>query len=253
MIDTGHETTALTFLERRTRSRPGEHDRWRDLALELIAVPKLIHGDYKTSYDWVELAKRYVDERPDEIAAAIIRAQNDPHAGNWYSAHSEADQVLCACAERSPEGVWRSLEPQLSSKIDAHLFWLSFPKGVVERIPSDLVIAWVEADPDTRAAIVAKLANMDFSSDDTLVSRIVGTYGDREDVAIAFFSEYVTGFWSGPASAHWEGLAIYINELVNRTKLPKLRRWAQDKAAQELRRMADQSRQREEEEDLRRR
>jgi hypothetical protein len=250
MIGAGHEATALTSLEHRTKSQPGEHDRWLDLALELIAVPSLIRSGYMTSYYWKELALRYVDERPGEIAAAIIREQGDRSAGTWFAEHSEAAQVLHACVERSPEGVWHSLEPQLSSKVGAYMFSIGFPRGVVERIPPDQVIAWVDADPDERASMVAKLASKDFASDDTLASRIVGTYGDHDDVASAFFSEYVSGGWSGPTSTHWEQLATSIEEVAKRTNLPKLRRWAAD-AARSLRQMAERDRQREEEEDLR--
>src|SRR5690606_26193933 len=136
--------------------------------------------------------------------------------------HSEAAQVLHACVEQSPERVWHSLEPQLSSKVGAYMFSIGFPRGVVERMPPDQVIAWVDADPDERASIVAKLASKNFATDDTLASRIVGAYGDRDDVASAFFSEYVSGSWWGPASTHWEELATSIDEVAKRTKLPKL-------------------------------
>jgi hypothetical protein len=250
IVDAGHEAPALTILEPRTKSQPGEYDRWQVLALELISGPSLIRSVRMTSYYWKELALRYVDEQPGEIAAAIIREQGDRSSGTWFAEHSEAAQVLHACVERSPEGVWHALQPQLSSKAGAYVFSIGFPRGVVERIPPDQVIAWVDAGPDERASIVAKLASKNFSSDETLASRIVGTYGDRDDVASAFFSEYVSGSWSGPASTHWEQLATSIKEVAKRTKLPKLRRWATD-AARSLRRMAERDRQREEEEDLR--
>lgn len=252
MVDAGHEATALTILEHRSKSQPGEHDRWLDLALELIALPSLIRSGHMTSYYWKELALRYVGERPGEIAAAIIREQGDRSAGTWFADHSEAAQVLHACVEHSPEGVWRSLEPQLSSKVDAYMFSIGFPRGVVERLPPEQIIAWVDTDPDERASMVAKLASKNFANDDTLASRLVGTYGDRHDVASAFFSEYVSGSWSGPSSAHWEQLSTSIDEVASRTKLPKLRRWAAD-AARSLRQMAERDRQREEEEELRRR
>lgn len=250
MVDAGHEATALTILEHRTKAQPSEHDRWLNLALELIAVPGLIRSGQMTSYYWEELALRYVDERPGEIAAAIIREQGDRSAGTWFTEHSAAAQVLHACVEQSPERVWHSLEPQLSSKVGAYMFTIGFPRGVVERMPPDHVIAWVNADPDERASIVARLASKNFATDDTLASRIVGEYGDRDDVASAFFSEYVSGSWWGPASTHWEELATSVDEVAKRTKLPKLRRWAAE-AARDLRQMAERDHQREEEEDLR--
>ena len=90
---------------------------------------------------------RYVDERSGEIAAAIIREQGDRSAGTWFAEYSDAAQVLHAPSGHSPEGVWHALEPQLSSKSSAYLFSIGFPRGVVERMPPEQVIAWVDADP----------------------------------------------------------------------------------------------------------
>lgn len=252
MVSTGHRETALIILEHRTKSRPGEYDMWQALALELIAAPALIRSSNMTNYYWKELALRYVDRQPAEIAAAIIREQGDRSSGTWFAKYSEAVQVLHACVERSPEGVWHALQPQLSSKAGAYMFSIGFPRGVIERISPKHVIAWVDADPEKRASMVANLVSKNFSSDETLASRILGEYGDRDEVASAFLSEYVSGSWTGPASVHWEQLATSIEEVAMATKLPKLRRWATN-AARSLRQMAERDRQRETEEDLRRR
>jgi hypothetical protein len=104
--------------------------------------------------------------------------------------------------------------------------------------------------PEKRAAMVAQFASKDMSTEATLASRLLGAYGDNERVASALFSEYVSGFWSGPASAHWDELADSLEDVARRTALPKLRRWAAD-SARSLRGMAERDRQREEEEDLR--
>lgn len=250
MINAGHEATALIILERRTQSRPEEHEAWLDLSLELIAVPNLIRSGYMVSYYWKELALRYVEDRPIEIADVIAREQGIRSIDTWFLKHSEAEKVLEACMERTPEGVWDLITPHLSSKAGAAMFCIGFPRGVVDKGPLQQVMAWVDADPDNRASIIAKLASKDFANDDTLASRLVGSYGDREDVARAFFSEYVSGSWVGSASAHWEELAISSEEIANRTALPKLRRWA-TRAARDLRQMGERDRQREEEEYLR--
>jgi hypothetical protein len=250
MVDAGHRATALTILEQRTKVQPADRDRWQAQALELITAADLIRSGHMTSYHWKELALRYVDDHPGEIAAAIIREQGNRSADTWFAEHGDAAQVLQECVDRSPEAVWDALLPELSSKADAHMFGIGFPRGVVARIPADAVIAWVDADPDERASMVARLASKNFSSDEMLAARIVGTYGDRDDVASAFFSEYVSGSWWGPASTHWEQLATAIEEVAQRTKLPKLRRWAAE-AARSLRQMAERDRQLEEEEGIR--
>jgi hypothetical protein len=48
--------------------------------------------------------------------------------------------------------------------------------------------------------VVARIASKDFSIDQTLESRILGAYGDRERVASAFFLGYTSGdVWCGSA------------------------------------------------------
>jgi len=250
MLDAGHYATALTILEHRTKSAGGERERWRPLALQLVTTPELIRSGHMTSYYWKELATSLVSDHPGEVAAAIIREQGDRSAGTWFAEHSEAAEVLDACVEKDPGAVWSALLPQLSSKGSAYMFSIGFPRGVVERVPPEQVLGWVDQRPGERAAIVAKLAKKDFANDETLAARILGAHGDREDVASAFFGEYVSGTWWGPASTHWEQLAATVDQVAKRTNLPKLRGWAAD-AACELRRMAERDRQREEEEDLR--
>lgn len=251
MVDSGHEATALIILEHRTKSQPGEHGRWQALALELVLTPSLIRSDHMTGHHWGALALRYVEDQPGVIAAAIMREQGDRSSGIWFADHSEAAQVLRACAERSPDEFWHALQPHLGSKMDALRFSIGFPHEVLALCPPDQIIAWVDANPDERATIIPMLVSKDISSDETLASRIIGTYGDRGDVASAFFSEFASGSWSGPESLHWEQLAASIDEVAKHTGLPKLRRWATD-AAQSLRQMAERNRQLEEEEDLRR-
>lgn len=250
MVDAGHKATTLTILEHRTKFQPGEYSRWQALALELITAPSLIRGSNMTEHFWEQLALRYVDKYPGEIASAIIREQGDRSSGTWFAENSAAAHVLHACVEQSPEGVWHALQPHLSSRVRGNMLGIGFPRGIVDRIPTSQVIAWVDADPDERASLVAKLVINDFSSDETLASRIVGAYGDRVEVASAFCSEYMSGVVWGSGSTHWEKLATSVEEVTKHTKLPKLRHWATD-VARDLRMMAERERQWEAERDLR--
>lgn len=73
-----------------------------------------------------------------------------------------------------------------------------------------------------------------------------------DGVAEIFFSKYISGGSWGPLSSRWNTLAQSLDKVAARTKLPKLRRWAQE-YAETLRRYEKEERQREEEEDLHRR
>jgi hypothetical protein len=145
--------------------------------------------------------------------------------------------------------VWQALKIHISSRQKAYIFSIGFPRGVLDRMPADDVGAWIAEKPEERAAVVARLASKNLSGDETLASRIIGEYGDIGGVGGAFFSEYVSGVWSGPASSHWDQLAASLDEIARRTKLSKLRRWAGN-SARSLRGMAERDRQREDEEEL---
>ncbi len=250
MADAGHRETAIGILAHRIKANSDEVERWKPLALELVTASELIRSGHTAGYNWKEVANTIVADHPREIAAAIFREQADRESGTWFAEHSEAAGVVFACVEKDASGVWQAMQPYLSSPARAHIFSIGFPRGVLERMPADDVGAWIAEQPADRAAIVAHLASKDMSTDATLASRILGEYGDNERVASAFFSEYMSGSWSGPASAHWDQLADYLEEVAGRTALPRLRRWAAD-LARSLRRMAERERQREEEEELR--
>ena len=252
MADTGHRETAITIVWHRMQANSAEVERWKPLALDFVTASELIRGELMVSFYWKEVANTIISEHPVEIAAAIFREQADRKSGTWFVEHSDAAGVLLACVEKDPIGVWQAMQPHLSSPASALMFSIGFPRGVLERMPAGDIGAWIAKQPQERAMIVALLANKDMSTDATLASRILGEYGDNERVASAFFSAFVSGSWSGPASGHWDQLADSLKEVAGRTALPKLRHWATN-SARSLRRMAERDRQREEEEDLGRR
>ena len=250
MIDSGHYQTALPILARRIKAMPGEIDNWRQIAIKLIVLPELIRSRQMTNYYWKELALQYTNDYSAEIAKAILREQGDRTPGAWFTEHSDAAKVLLACTENNPDVVWSAIASQLSSLGDAYSFSIGFPHEVVDRIPPEQIMAWVDKRPDERARMVSKLAGKNLSGDGTLPALLLGAYGDRDDVASSFFSAYVSGMWSGPSSAHWEKLSEELKKVANRTTLPKLKIWASE-AARELERMAERDHQREEEEEVR--
>lgn len=197
----------------------------------------------------MEVANALVSDHPDEIAAAIFREQADRETGIWFAEHSDAARVLQACVAQSPSRVWHALKPYISSLNQAYRFVIGFPQGLIERMPPDEVGSWIAEKPEERAGIVARLTNMDMTTDETLASRLLGQYGDNEQVGSEFFSAYISGSYWGPSSSRWDQLAAALDVVSARTTLGKLRRWASDKA-RSLREMAEREREREEEEQI---
>ena len=250
MVDAGHRKTAVRILSHRMESNAGKVEHWKPLALELVTASDLIRSQHTSGHAWKQVANTIVANHAEQVAAAIFREQADRTSGNWFAEHSPAAEVLSACVKQDPSGVWHALQPYLSATADAYVFAIGFPRGVLDSAPRDEVSAWIAEEPEERAAMLARLASKDFSTDETTAAQILGEYGDNERVASAFYCDYTSGSWCGPTSMHWDQLAETLEAVAARTSLPKLRRWAAD-SSHSLRRMAERNRQREEEEELR--
>jgi len=159
---------------------------------------------------------------------------------------------MSAWAASDPVGVWEALAPFLEQPNVAYRFATGFPTGLLSQMPADVVADWVARDGERRASVVARLVSKDLASDKALGARILGAFGDNERIAGAFFSAFVSGMWTGPASANWTRLAEQLAAVAQRTALPKLRTWALE-SSQSLREMAERDLEREAEDDLRRR
>ena len=249
MVDTANVESAVAVLHDRMTAHPEEAGHWGPLALELVASSTLIRGGHMATFHWKEVATLIMDVHAAEIAAAVFREHADRETETWFAEHSDAATVLLACAEHDPGGTWRAIEPHLWPPGAAYSFSIGFPRGVVERIPWAAVKEWIAEDPGERAPILSNLASPDLATDDTLASRMLGTYGDDQRVASAFFSVFVSGVSWGPTSAHWERLAVDLDAVVTRTGLAQVRRWA-TRVSHQLRQMAARDREREAEEEL---
>ena len=252
LTERGHQSTAAVILNHKLVAGPNESNRWDELAIALISSRHLIRGKQMASHYWKELADRFVSRKARLIAAAIFREQADREAAAWFCAFGPAGQVLHDCVKQDPVGVWEELKPYLSDPTEVYRFSIGFPEGLVEKMPDECVKQWVSEDPAIRASALVDFVSKDLSCDDTLGPWLLGVYGDDEQVSDHFFSAYVAGSWTGPSSLHWDQLANHLESVAEGTSLLKLRQWAEN-AARSLHLMADNDRQREEEDELRRR
>lgn len=250
MMSAGHEATAAAILVKRLKNAFEEKDRWQSLALEIAVSSKLIRDRHTANYHWKKIALGLVQSHAEEIASAIFREQGERSTEVWFADYSEAKKVLLACVRENPKAVWKAMQPWIASRRKVSLFSVGFPRDVLDKIPVKDVLEWVSQNPPERAPVLARLSSKDFSSDETLASRILGIYGGDKTVSGDFFSDYLSGTWSGPASAHWEKKAVEMESVAKRTKLQKLQQWAQ-RVSLHLFDMAKRERQLEEEEDTR--
>lgn len=252
MITSRCAETAIAILWHRVERGLDAPDVWTGLAASLVANTSLIASgaNRMAGYYWEQFARRLVDQQPKAVAAAILEAHASGNKEGWFARHSRAGNFLSECARRDPGGFWDSIQPYLEDPDEALVFCIGLPKNLLADVPFPTLKAWIDQDREIRAPIIAKLVLHNFSSDDTIASRLVENYGDDERVLSAIFSDYCSGVWAGKSSTIWEGRAKGYEEIAKRTNLPNLRRWATE-AALALHEMANRFRQREDEEGLR--
>lgn len=242
--------TALALLYHRLRSSPEEVSFWESIAIKLVTTPELIRSLQMTNFFWEGIADKIVKRYSREIARAIFHEQANRERETWFVQHSKAKGVLFKCVATDPGGVWEELRPYLENHEVLSLFRIGFPSQVLDQIPSETILHWLEEDSSNRATAIASMISVNLSSDETLSANIISKFGDRESVASAFYSAYLSGGWAGSVSEHWSRLAADLKTVAKRTSLPKLRFWAQN-GVRSLESMSEREQQREEENRLR--
>lgn len=254
----------LRMLASRLRHHPNDLAGLEELALRLACDPANLLADTSSSYHWDQIAKPLAPRHPGKIASTIFEAiaqtssstskldgDRKPVRAPLFLEHSLARNTLDACIRADANAVWTALEPHLVDERGAVLFSIGFPPGVLEAMPHQAVLDWIEVEPSSRALRIANLTAKICAPDTTLAATLLDRWGTIHHLREQFFSAFISGGWSGDASAHWAQLATQADELAKQTELLGVKRWAQY-AAGELRKMSTQDRKREEEERIRR-
>ena len=95
-------------------------------------------------------------------------------------------------------------------------------------LPIGDVLEWVEADIAKRAPLVAYFAPTrfdDIKQEDSFIRQLLIRYGDRENVGGSLESNFSTGGWMGPASAHYAGQKRQVEELLEQEQNLRVREW----------------------------
>jgi hypothetical protein len=244
-----HRLNLLHMLGNRLQDHPTDLAALEALALQLVCDPRVLVSDSMSQYHWDELARVLAPRYGRMIASTIFAAQARLDGASFFLEESAASSTLDACISADPHGVWAELMQHLSNDDRSGRFSVGFPNHVMEAMPRHAVLEWIADAPKHRAPLVASITAKNFA-DSSLAAAILDRWGAAERVKQHFFSAFITGGWSGHASAHWEHLATQLDGVAKQTKLLGIKRWALA-SAMELRRMAASDRKREEEQRIR--
>lgn len=193
----------------------------KDLVFELLTRPDFFTDrlDTMQKYHWGKLAKRYLDAYPErdlELFRLIMTHLKNRHLmilKSTSSFHSIAEQI----AKGKPAETWEIIQNLLGSlNTDLAyglLHWLEEERDFGEEhgicpltyFPANMVLAWVDADPDNRAPAIARVAPKTLNKDVNgwITRELLHRFGYLDSVKSALFSNYHTDGWSGPASEHY--------------------------------------------------
>lgn len=213
----------------------------------LTSVELVRSGETMVEYHWKELALRFLDSRVDLILNTILCAHSNRDGKGWFVKYSQIEEVLESIAKRYPEKFWAQIHPYLENSELRRLFWIGFPAGLFESVPFSLIEKWVRESVSERAGLIVRFVGVDFTAENSHSMLIMNEFGGQPGVDEAFFSTYVSGGWSGPASLHWYELAKSLKQ-QSRARSGYFQTWAKN-AVQSLMAMGDRDRKREEEEE----
>jgi hypothetical protein len=244
-----YRPAALAIADYRLSEIADEWATLESIVLELLGDSSLFKGSDMTEYHWIRLAKKLLPSHARRLASLLLSAQAEQGENSWFIEHSQVAEVLSMCIDAEPLGVWEELRPHLENPSTALLFTVGFPGGMVERLPHETILAWVDAAPEARALLIARLVAKNLAPG-SLGEKLLAAHGAMESLGNEYFSAWVSGSWWGPASAHWERVADQLKALAQATNEPVLAEWAR-RAADSFRQMAQRDRKREEEEQVR--
>jgi hypothetical protein len=173
-------------------------------------------------YDWSCVAKRYIEQYPDDIDFLMdFMVRYFGRKNSVLESHHEANTVLTELAKLQPVKVWDkvaseiikggfeawSLERWLQGEIS---FGEGRNPGAIHILDKKMLLDWIDEDPDSRAPLVARMAPQDFGFDNapddpSWLKIILDKYGDNKNVTSAVNSNLWTGGYSGPSSKHYAG------------------------------------------------
>ena len=224
-----------------------------NLLWELVGGDELIgdFGESHASYSWAECAKLLVEDDPNRLASAIIRAVRSEREHLYASSYVR--QVLDACFTADPLAVWTALAAAVEETTIGGWLLMSWAaeSDVVEKIGLDYLKLWVEQDNsgfDARIKLIAQLTNVGTELS-PVIRWLVEQHGDSDGLMLHLETQLGTRVsWGGWADI--EGPRLEAARKWTQDEHPAIRMWAR-RLVEKLEPIVREYRQMDDEADLR--
>lgn len=192
------------------------------LTLKLITSPTLREKDYNIArdidYDWSIVAERYIEQFPSdskELLDELLKNFGDDDT--IYGTYDNyVKGILNKLVAMHPAESWSKVAKYLEDRKHSwrlEISWLGGGASLSEKsigalslFPKDIVLAWVDKDPDKRASQIAYLIPHDFNhkeGESSWYATILDKYGNMQSVSSSISANFGTEGFSGPSSLHY--------------------------------------------------
>ncbi|MFM8691537.1 MAG: hypothetical protein ACKODC_03880, partial [Limnohabitans sp.] len=185
------------------------------IAVETIPSPGVLGHHF--GYSWSRACEKLVKEAPSLamlLFEAILVAMGNEFGLSYDNTVEELAKKLVFL---DPEGAWRVTARQFEGTLPkwrSDLYhWLKGgigtmderePRGPIAAMPEHSILAWIEIDPNQRAALIAHAAlpTLDDEHGGKLTRQLLIRYGHISGVKSGISASFHSGGWMGPASLH---------------------------------------------------
>lgn len=181
------------------------------------AIPLLRHPGQSFGFNWKCVCSRLVKSNA-EFAAPLLDAILTAMGEEYQLSYDHDIEALSnELVSIDPEGAWRvtakhfeATLPKWRSDVYNWLkggirsFRQEVQRGPIANLPESSILAWIESDPDGRAALIAHAAlpTLDDEGGGRLTRQLLTRYGHIDGVLSGISASFHSGSWMGPMSQH---------------------------------------------------
>lgn len=221
-------SSLISFIEAYLHTHPAALDDLRETAIGLLRRGEETDRNVSTmhGYHWERLAKRLVKENPHEIAEAVLA-----EIGRRQSSIQHAlVEVLQTAWNLTDKGklFQEVIAPWLKMET-TEAWWVR--RAIERALPLDQVgvedlAHWVSERPEVRARRLAEIIGAPSGRPSDAHAMLLERFGEQ-DVGGKFYGAFISGAWSGPASARTRGKLEEAKAWLDDER-PAIREWAKN-------------------------